>query len=348
MNQIIHKKKFDAAIDWINNSIDVHGGRGSSAYFQPLRGWAPAYPETTGYLIPTILTIGQEYTKESLINRALSCADWLCTIQKENGHFPAGVGGTLPSNVFDTGQILLGLTAVYKYIGCDHYYEALEKACQRLLTLLDKDASWQKDGYVKGYSPAYYTRVVWALLDANIVLELPKIKEKLTFTLDHYADQLSDNLSFQNWSFATGEPAFTHTIAYTIRGFLESGILLNESRFINLAQKISDRIIKLMEQNGNLAGSYESNWQGDHHFICVPGHFQMVIIFNRLFELTEDEKYRHWAEKLFLVGQKTQSLLPVKGMKGGFPGSWPIWGKYQRFKWLNWGAKFYLDAAQSF
>ncbi len=237
MNPIVDKRRLDAAIQWLVNSIDEHEGNGSAAFFMPVKGWSPAYPETTGYLIPTMLSVGQQYPHQGLIKRAISCADWLCSIQLENGHFPAGVGGDLIPNIFDTGQILFGLTAAYEYTKCDHYYEAIDKACNRLLALLESDGSWQKDGFVPGHSPVYYSRVVWALLEANKILERPELQQKMEKTLGYYADQLNDNLSFTSWNFVPGEPAYTHTIAYTIRGFLECGILLNQPRYLSLAQK---------------------------------------------------------------------------------------------------------------
>ncbi|MEZ5058297.1 MAG: hypothetical protein R2879_14780 [Saprospiraceae bacterium] len=48
------------SVQWLRESMDINQGQGSSAYFSrfrhPIKGWSPAYPETTGYLIPTLLT----------------------------------------------------------------------------------------------------------------------------------------------------------------------------------------------------------------------------------------------------------------------------------------------------
>ncbi len=348
MADVVNKKRLNLAVQWLKRSIDVHKGNGSAAFYSPLKGWAPAYPETTGYLIPTMINVAHETKDKRLVERAMNCADWLCKIQKPDGHFPGGPGGTLNPNVFDTGQIILGLRTAYQEWKCDHYYEALDKSVKKLMNILETDGSWQKDAFVEGYSPAYYSRVIWAVLLANEVLQKPGLENKMIKSLEYYSSQISEHISFMHWGFKSGEPALTHTIAYTLRGFLESGQLLKEKRLLTLVEAISLKLLEVMQEKGKLAGSYQTDWQGDYSFICVPGHFQMVILFNRLYELSKNEIFRQWAEILFLKAQKTQSKFPLKGIKGGFPGSAPVWGKYQRFKWLNWSVKFYLDAAYSF
>ena len=348
MDNVVSPRQVAAAQNWLVQSIEVCSGKGSAAFYQPFNGWAPAYPETTGYLIPTLLDIAEKTGNPQMTGYALSCADWLCSIQLKDGHFPGGVGGKLPPNVFDTGQIVLGLTAAILKMNCDHYHEALRLAVDRLLDILETDGSWRQDSYIKGYVPSYYTRVVWALLLADGILELQYLRPKMENALEYYAQQITPELNVKNWSFAPGEPAFSHTIAYTIRGFFESGILLINEKYIALAEKIAEKLIELLEENGRLAGSYDENWKGDYSYICVPGHFQLVIIFNKLFQRTGKELYQKWAQNLFVRAQRAQSQIPIKGIKGGFPGSDPFWGKYQRAKWLNWGVKFYLDAAYSF
>ena len=44
-----------AAIDWLCLTHDVTDRRGSSKGYSLLHGWLPAYPETTGYIIGTLL-----------------------------------------------------------------------------------------------------------------------------------------------------------------------------------------------------------------------------------------------------------------------------------------------------
>ena len=43
-----------AALDWLARSQDATGNGGSAAYYSPWLGWSRAYPETSGYIVPTL------------------------------------------------------------------------------------------------------------------------------------------------------------------------------------------------------------------------------------------------------------------------------------------------------
>ena len=69
----------------------MHQLNGSAAYYStwnPFRkSWAPAYPETTGYLIETLLDYNSEYPWTA--DYAEKCADWLLGVQMPSGAFPS-------------------------------------------------------------------------------------------------------------------------------------------------------------------------------------------------------------------------------------------------------------------
>lgn len=348
MEFLMDNKRVAAAQKWILNSISACDFRGSSALYHPINGWERAYPETTGYLIPTFLQTAQKNDRNKWLKIAKDCGDWLCSIQLENGHFPGGVGGTLSPNIFDTGQILLGLTHLWEWTKYERYLLAIQKSLNVLVGQLSVDGSWKADAYLDNYIPTYYTRVIWAILHANQYLRIPDVEKKMKNALAYNESCINENGTVRNWAFGPGEPAFTHTIAYVIRGFLECGLLLKESRYIDLAESLTRTLLTHLDKHGQMAGSYDEDWNGDFSFICIPGHFQMVIILNKLFNLKKEQQYREAALRLFNTAQEKQFLIPLKGIYGGFAGSGPIWGKYLRGKLPNWAVKFYLDAAYSF
>ena len=61
------------------------------AYYSLKNGWASSYPETTGYIIPTMFKASYYFESENLKNRAVLMSDWLLTLQMENGAFPGGL-----------------------------------------------------------------------------------------------------------------------------------------------------------------------------------------------------------------------------------------------------------------
>lgn len=82
----------EKAIQWLKDNEHPEGG---------IRAWSghKAYPEVSGYLIPTLL----DYGEKELAKRI---ADWLVSIQHKDGSFD-GLDG-IP-RTFDTGAIMEGL-----------------------------------------------------------------------------------------------------------------------------------------------------------------------------------------------------------------------------------------------
>lgn len=66
----------DAAIRWLTRTHDVTGRRGSSKGFSLLHGWLPPYPETTGYIIGTLLDHAAKTGDSELQEHARQMGDW--------------------------------------------------------------------------------------------------------------------------------------------------------------------------------------------------------------------------------------------------------------------------------
>ncbi len=342
LREDVFRRRTRRTLHWLQRSIE-QGGGGSAACYHLWRGWAAPYPETTGYIIETLFDYGNYLQEKQWKNLAIKCTDWLCSIQRQDGAFPGGVGIEGEPLVFDTGQIIFGVTRAHIETGEKKYKFALERAVHWLLNHLEPDGSWRKFAYVPGYTPSYYTRVVWAILYANQVLQQIEVEQKMQRALDFYLQKISPNRSIQDWAFAPGEAAFTHTIAYTLRGMLESALLLKNSDLLVHPLSVLDKIVALHQQRGRLAGRYDANWRSDHTFSCVTGDAQMSVLLARAYQITGKEIYLKTAIKIFEQTAKQQWTLPIPGLHGAIPGAAPVWGAYQRFRFPNWAAKFYLE-----
>ena len=88
---------FDRALHWIyKNTLNNKGITVTSRE-------RFVYPEVTGYYIPTLLNWGEKQL-------ALSYAEYLCSIQKDDGSW-CDYAGRNPY-IFDSAQILKGLLAI--------------------------------------------------------------------------------------------------------------------------------------------------------------------------------------------------------------------------------------------
>jgi hypothetical protein len=318
-----------AALDWIRRSIAATGGRGSAHSYHLLLGWRKAYPETTGYLIPTLLDLAERRQDPSLSQLAFSCADWLCTVQLDNGAFPGGTTGQTRPSVFNTAQILSGLTRA-------GYREPALRARQWLLDVLEPDGSWRQAAYIPGFTPAYYTRAVWPVLQSLEQWPDAGATDAMRKALAHYAGRFLPDGTVRDWSFHPGQPAFTHTIAYTLEGFLESAILLGEQEILGKTRYSAAALQAVRQRTGKWAGRYGPGWQGDYSFLCLCGQVQLALLYARL-------GYTEVSRELLASVLPFQPLSGRDGIRGGLPGSAPVWGAYMRFSYPNWGVKFLLD-----
>ena len=71
----------------------------------------------------------------------------------------------------------------------------------------------------------------------------------------------------------------------------------------------------------------------------------MARLWLRLYQVTHQPDYLLAAEKAIQFVASIQDLdTSNQNLRGGIPGSQPLWGAYERFKMPNWAAKFFIDA----
>src|SRR6185369_10601135 len=79
-----------AAVRWLERAQDATGDGGVSGRYHLHRGWTSSYPETTGYIVPTLLKLAETWRDTAMVDRAARCVRFLLSTQLENGAFPGG------------------------------------------------------------------------------------------------------------------------------------------------------------------------------------------------------------------------------------------------------------------
>ncbi|WP_458207751.1 hypothetical protein [Haladaptatus sp. NG-SE-30] len=334
----------EAAIRWLFRSQDVTGCGGSAATYNLFLGWADPYPETTGYIVPTLYDYAGYADAREARRRAYRMAEWLLTTQREHGGFPAGADPNSESSpsVFNTGQIIFGLIRAYRETGEEVFQEAARRAASWLLSVQHEDGYW--DTYVyKDTVHSYSSRVGWSLIVAAKSTGSDAFRDAAKRNLDWVAEQRLANGWFEKASFERGQPPFLHTIAYTIRGLLEGAVLLDDDALFDAAQDSADRLLEVKNRDGVLRGEYDSSWNGSS-YCCLTGNAQTTLVWLRLAELTGDPQYRSAAvHELDYLKSRHRPTGPLP-LRGALAGSDPVWGRYLRFRYPNWAAKFFADA----
>ncbi len=341
----------DAAIHWLCNAQDaIPNDYGVSHSYNLLNGWTSSYPETTGYIIPTLFDFSNLSGNEKIRDRALRMANWLTEIQMDCG---AIQGGTIDARekkpvVFNTGQVILGWTRSFIESKEKKYLKAIIKAADWIVKVQDKDGAWRK------YAPSaninqvntYNTRVAWGLLRVYEITENKKYLNAAKLNIDWALTQQHDNGWFKNNDFYDNNRPLLHTIAYAIRGILEVGIFMKNSQYKEKAKLAADSILRITKKNGFIPGRLNSNWKGAVTWSCLTGSAQTALCWLTLTQHygSERKKYLFYSQKIINYLKARQSLIAnYPGILGGIKGAYPVSGKYAPFQFPNWATKFFAD-----
>lgn len=338
-----------SVIDWLCRAQDKRNGEhdsgGVSAGWSFEDGWLPSYPETSGYIVETFLSASALLNRPALIERASRIIDWELSIQNDDGSFPGHFGetGSHPV-VFNTGQIMHGMLAGYLELGRAECLESAIRAGYWLIQRQDGDGCWRRSVH-NGVPHTYNTRAAWALLRTGLLAGEPRFERAAELNIEWALSQQTECGWFAMNAFSPDSAPFTHTIAYAIRGILESGFLIENEHFVSAASKAAHALAVQQRADGWLAGVYDNGWMPQASYCCLTGLAQMTIIWECLIRSRAASTLREPVRRALSFVKRNHKLIGDGGpQEGGISGSVPIWGRYSMFEFPNWAAKFFADA----
>jgi hypothetical protein len=77
-----------AAAAWLARAQDSTNDGGFAGRYSLKTGWTSSYPETTGYLVPTLLSLRTALNDDSWRDRAKRAIQFLLKVQLPSGAFP--------------------------------------------------------------------------------------------------------------------------------------------------------------------------------------------------------------------------------------------------------------------
>lgn len=335
-----------AAIAWIRYAYLAAADGGISKGYDLLRRrWAPSYPETTGYTIPTLLNAAKLLEYPELNALAISLAEYLLEKAALDGgvvHWRTKIDAS--PIVFDTGQVMFGWLAVYRAYQDERFLQAAIRSGNWLVTIQDRDGSWKNNQYLNVVK-VIDTRVAWALLELYQITRDETYRQAAIRNLDWASQQQDEAGWFNKCSFVVGKPPYTHTLAYTAEGLFECGKILDNEFYKTSARRMADAVLSRHHPDGSLAGTYGPGFQKHSHWSCLTGNCQIAHLWLRLFETMRELKYYRAAQKAVFFVAHTQNIHTKNpNIRGAIAGSHPRYGSYERFKYPNWAAKFFIDA----
>lgn len=343
------ERAIDEAIAWLgraqDNSASADGG--VARHYSLIKGWGTSYPETTGYIVPTMLAHADWRGDEDTRARARRMLDWLVSIQLADGGFQGGRIDATPvvPVTFNTGQILMGLAAGVVAFG-EAYRAPMRAAADWLAKSQDPDGCWRKHPtpFAEPGEKAYETHVAWGLLEAaRLEPDRP------------YGDKALANARWAlQWQKPNGwiercclnDPVrpLTHTLGYALRGIVEAYLFSNDEAFLAAARRTADGLLGALRDDGFLPGRLDPDWRGAVDWACLTGTVQIAHSWLLLHEATGEARYLEAARRANRYVRRTIAIDGPAEMRGGVKGSFPVRGDYGAFEYLNWPPKFFIDA----
>lgn len=307
----------------------------------------PSYPETTGYTVPTLLASADYLAKPDLRGVATAVADYLLTTRTPEGgvgHWKQRNGQTVSPVVFDTGQVIFGWLAAWRETDDPVYLQAAVDAADWLVGVQSESGAWVRYQHLDTVK-VIDTRVAWALLELAKVAPSSSYITAARRNLDWALSQQQPNGWFNHAAFRPKQNPFTHTIAYTAEGLLECGLILDEMRYTTCAEAVIRALLERQRPDGSLASTFDAAWRPTSRSTCLTGDCQMALLWLRFYRLSGDICYLNAARKAIAFVAATQNVFTSNpNIRGAIAGSHPIYGRYERLRYPNWAAKFFIDA----
>lgn len=337
------------SIAWLGRAQDNSRSNdgGVARDYSLIDGWNSSYPETTGYIIPTLISYAKLTGDTFARERARRMLDWLVSIQFPDGGFQGSVIGAEPviPVTFNTGQILLGLASGVEEFG-EQYREPMRRAANWLVETQDDDGCWRRhrSPFTEPTDKAYETHVSWGLFEAA---RLEPNSDYATAAIANIRWALSlqnENGWFRDCCLSEPEHPLTHTIGYVLRGVIEAHRFTKEKDYLDASIKTADALIDTMGPEGDLPGRLDENWRGTVDWTCLTGNVQIAACWFMLYKQTGDPRYR---EAAIVANKFVRRAVKVEGsdeIRGAVKGSFPVSGGYCTYEYPNWAAKFFIDS----
>jgi hypothetical protein len=344
-----------AGIDWLLTAQQATPDAGVSIGYFPCRaggnGWLPSYPETTGYIITTLLAYANRFQEPKSKHAALEMAHWEISIQMPSGAVQGGPV-CLPEKqtpaAFNTGMVLDGWCSAYLASNDMNILDAARRAADFLVADIDENGYFRTNGdYVGlGKIKTYTCLCAWSLYRFGEITGEPIYKEASVRVIEAALRQQLENGWFAHNCLTNSFAPLTHTIGYTLQGVLEVGLLAKRMDFIEATRKCVDPLIAQIDHQGILAGRYDEEWRPAIRSSCLTGNAQIAVVCYQLYKITGVIRYKLAADKLVNALKSLQHIDSTNNysLNGAISGSFPIFGSYMRGGYPNWATKYFVDA----
>jgi hypothetical protein len=224
--------------------------------------------------------------------------------------------------------------------------DGIEKACFWVTSVPSGNPFTAEIGCLNK-NVTYLIRAWNILLEVGKYFNKKKYIERATNEIISIYDYVRNNGFFKNCSVIVNEKdVLSHFLFYTVEGLLRGAITLNNEGMIEL---VKDFVIKInfnfkylnnflpLALNKELTVNYKST--------CLTGLSQLAIINYLLYEKLNDNFFLKYGNN---INDEVKKRIDLKSknlsIRGGIQSCYPFTKEYLNYSYINWAAKFFLDA----
>lgn len=343
-----------AAVSWLE-AASRHWGCGGFAARYNLwrRRYQGPYPETTGYLVPTVLRLAEAPDPPASHMSARSAGRWLLGRQRDDGSMRCNIDETAadaakPDRVvlFDCGAILQGFAALAR-AGEPLHREAALRLGRFLVGSQRADGVWDKHLYFPTFGN-HNALVAYALIEAGAVTGETAFADAGLRCLGALRPRILSSGFIEGCEFG-GDPGtmFLHPYAYTLEGYVKSAFVLQDDDLLSVAAAALDRMAEQMEKTGDAPAAYLDR------ALAPASDYAATTGLAQLADLLLKVGLRGERKEFLDPGRRIMNFLRARvappeageGEHGGIPASFPVGGGYGPYSINNWTLKYFLDAS---
>ena len=252
---------------------------GVARHYSLITGWGASYPETTGYIVPTLLEQAALRNDASLRERAQRMLDWLVSIQFPEGGFPGrrGRSAASPARNIQYRPNSAGSQPAPRNLGIGIAYR-----CKRQPTgsRVPRTPTGAGEGTGRR-SPRRTTRPMKRMFRG--ACSRPPASAAIPAWGEAGLRQVRWALTKQRangWmeSCCLSNPLspLTHTLGYALRGILEAWRFSQIDDFLAAGRRLGDGLATAQRPDGSLPGELKSDWSPGVSWTCLTGVVQIA------------------------------------------------------------------------
>ena len=317
-------KSINGALDWFSRSYVANSQQGISEYYSTTENWKKPMPGVTAEIAGLLANLEKCFIDNDFQLKSVELADWSSETQLDCGAVQGDrIGLPAYPSVLRTAQAVKGWIHVYRNKKNEKSIVSAIRAGEWIVSNQDGDGSWRDNlnDQFGGEAKAYNIIASCALGMLWQETKIEKFKQTALRGLEWVlSKQIDIGWFMDNSSDPQTQDASLRNIGYTVLSLYDCGILFEENKFLDSAEKAVESMLKWQRTSGDFPRrfNHKNNPTISRH--CVFGTAQIAKFCFLIYSVNKKIVFLETARKAldFLIGAQDLNS-KYDGVKGAVP-----------------------------